>query len=103
MSDDELAQLRSQARDDRKLIKKAAEALAEIDRTDGLSDLHADVLAALRLRLEGKPRPSLEDLMKAAGDISGKKDLGEVLTGADDKPASEWPEIEEEKKDGPGL
>lgn len=101
MSDDELSSLRSQATEDRKLIRKAAEALAEIGRNEGLSDAHADVLAALRIRLEGKPRESLEDLLTAAGDISGKKDLGDVLADTDDKSASDWPVVEEKKRDWP--
>lgn len=56
------------------LLKKAEAALAEIDRTAGLINRHADVLAALRIRIEGGPRKSLEDLMTAAGEIRGKKD-----------------------------
>ena len=55
------------------LIRKAEAALAEIDRTQGLIDRHADVLAALRIRIEGGPRKSLEELMGAAGEIRGKK------------------------------
>jgi len=55
------------------LIRKAEAVLAEIDRTQGLIDRHADVLAALRIRLEGGPRKSLEELMDAAGQIRGKK------------------------------
>ena len=55
------------------LIRKAEAALAEIDRTQGLIDRHADVLAALRIRIEGGPRRSLEELMSAAGEIRGKK------------------------------
>lgn len=100
MTDDELARLRAEERDDRKLIQQAADALAEIDRTEGLADHHADVLAALRLRLEGKPRKSIEDLLSAAGDISGKRDLGDVL-GNDDEGSSDWPEVEEKKPDWP--
>lgn len=103
MTDDELAELREQAREDRKLIRRAADALAEIDRGDGLTDSAADVLAALRIRLEGKPRAKLEDLLSAAGDISGKRDLGEVLAGDGDSSASDWPVIEEKKRDWPGT
>lgn len=55
------------------LLKKAEAALAEIDRTAGLDNPHADVLAALRIRIEGGPRRSLEELMDAAGDIKGRK------------------------------
>jgi hypothetical protein len=102
MSDPELRRLRAQAKEDRKLIAEAAQVLGEIDRGPGLSAEHADVLAALRIRLEGKPRASLDDLLSAAGDISAKKDLGDVL-GGDDEPKSDWPVIEEKKRDWPGL
>jgi hypothetical protein len=61
------------ARADLDLIRKAEAVIAEIDRTSGLIDKHADVLAALRIRLEGGPRRSLEELLDAAGDIRGKK------------------------------
>lgn len=103
MDDAELEQLRAEARQDRKLIEDAADALAEIDRDQGLIDRHADVLAALRIKLEGKPRAKLEELLTAAGDISGKRDLGDALAGAEGKPASEWPDVEEQKRDWPGL
>jgi hypothetical protein len=102
MSDDELKRLKEQAREDRKLIQRAADALAEIDRGPGLDDHNVEVLAALRIRLEGKPRASLEDLLTAAGDISGKKDLGDVLSTGEEK-RSEWPVVEEKKKEWPGL
>jgi len=58
------------------LLKKAEAALAEIDRTGGLINRHADVLAALRIRIEGGPRKSLEELMTAAGEIRGKRGSG---------------------------
>lgn len=104
MTDDqELTRLREQARDDRKLIRRAADALAEIDRNDGLADEHADVLAALRIRLEGKKRASLDELLTVAGDISGKKDLADVLGGGEKKPEPEWPVVEEKKRDWPTL
>ena len=64
---------KKEADPDLELIQKAESALAEIDRTQGLDDRHADVLAALRIRLEGGPRKSLEELMGAAGEIRGKK------------------------------
>ncbi|HEX2296243.1 MAG TPA: hypothetical protein VHN37_13165 [Actinomycetota bacterium] len=100
----ELERLRKQAKDDRKLIADAAQVLGEIDRGPGLSAEHADVLAALRIRLEGKPRAKLEDLLSAAGDISGKKDLADVLGGEADEPAAgDWPVIEEKKRDWPGV
>jgi hypothetical protein len=96
----ELQRLRKQAREDRGLVRRAAEALAQIDRSQGLSDEHADVLAALRIRLEGKPRASLEDLLGAAGDVGAARRLDEALAGGE-KSSSEWPAIEESKRDWP--
>ena len=103
MSDDELERLKKQARDDRKLIQRAERALAEIDRGSGLTGEQADVLAALRIRIEGKERAKLEDLIATAGEISTKKDLGAALAGADQPATTEWPEVEEKKRDWPGL
>lgn len=102
-NEDELKRLRAQVKEDRKLIADAAQVLGEIDRGPGLTAEHATVLAALRIRLEGKPRASLEDLLSAAGDISAKKDLADVLGGGTDEPKSDWPVVEEKKRDWPGL
>lgn len=60
-------------RADLELLRKAEAVLAELDRTQGLIDRHADVLAAIRIRIEGGPRKSLEELMSAAGEIRGTK------------------------------
>jgi hypothetical protein len=99
----ELERLRAQVKQDRKLLRRAERTLAEIDRGAGLSDEHADVLAALRIRLEGKERASLEDLLGAAGDISGKRDLSDVLTEGGKKDTKEWPVVEDKPRDWPGL
>ena len=99
---EDLKKLKQQMREDRKLIQQAADSLAEIDRNHGLEDHHADVLAALRIRLEGKKRASLDELLTVTGDISGKKDLSDTLSSPQKK-TSDWPEIEEQKKDWPGL
>jgi hypothetical protein len=103
--DDELERLKAQTREDRKLLQKAEQVLAEIDRASGLTDEQADVLAAVRIRIEGKERKSLEDLLSAAGDIVGKRDLGSALDAAEGKTSAtdEWPEVKEEKRDWPGL
>ena len=98
----EFEALKQQARKDHKLFAKAADALAEIDRNHGLDDHHADVLAALRIRVEGKRRASLDELLTVTGDMSGKRDLGDVL-GGPDKKKSDWPDPKEQKKDWPGL
>ena len=84
------------------MIQRAAETLAEIDRNTGLADHQADVLAALRIRLEGKPRKSLEDLISAAGDIKGTRDLADVLDAPETK-STDWPEVKEKKRDWPGA
>lgn len=104
MTEDELERLKSQAKEDRRLLQQAEQALAEIDRGPGLNDVQADVLAAIRIRLTGKERAKLEDLLTAAGDLGGgKKDLGDVLAGPDTPETTEWPKIEEKKRDWPGL
>ena len=105
MTEDELKRLRDQEKEDRKLIQKAERVLAEIDRGAGLLEHQADVLAALRIRLEGKERSSLEDLLSAAGDIGSKKDLGSALSDAETKGSDpgDWPVVEEKKRDWPGL
>jgi hypothetical protein len=103
MAEDKIAELKAQVRDDRKLIADAAQVLGEISRSAGLSDEHADVLAALRIRLEGKKRASLEELLTAAGDVAGKKGLEDVLATPPEKSGTDWPVIEEKKKDWPGL
>ena len=57
--------------DDERLLARAEEALTEIKVSSGLSEPHAAVLAALRIRLKGDPGGNLDDLMAAAGDLEG--------------------------------
>jgi hypothetical protein len=76
--------------EDEKLLRQAERALTEIKVAHGLSDEHASVLAALRLRLTGDPGKSLDQMLAAAGDLGGPS-LDEVL--------AEGPK----KKDGPSL
>lgn len=64
--------------DDERLLRLAEQTLAEIDRTSGLIDEHAEVLAALRLRLFGASRKSLDDAIKAAGELKGRRRLEEL-------------------------
>jgi hypothetical protein len=87
MSDEHGGSEGSEEKADLDLLKKAERVLAEIDRTQGLDDHHADVLAALRIRIEGGPRRSLEELMDAAGEIEGKKgkQLSEKLAAEEAK------------------
>jgi hypothetical protein len=76
--------------DDEKLLRQAEKALTEIKVANGLSDEHASVLAALRLRLTGDPGTSLDEIMAAAGDLGGPS-LDEVI--------AEGPK----KKEGPSF
>jgi hypothetical protein len=106
--------------DDQELLKQAEQALTEIKVAQGLSDEHASVLAALRIRLKGKADPTLEQLLESAGDLGGpaggagagaetsggarpkrsldeamseperKRSLDDVLTRPE-KPKPEWP------------
>src|SRR5215467_5649060 len=57
--------------DDEKLLRRAEKTLTQIKVAQGLSDEHASVLAALRLRLTGDPGKSLDDMLEAAGDLGG--------------------------------
>jgi len=57
--------------DDERLLARAEEALTQIKVAHGLSEPHAAVLAALRIRLKGEAGKSLEDLIAAAGDLEG--------------------------------
>ncbi len=77
--------------------------LGELDRASMLRDDQADVLVALRIRIEGKPRAKLDDLLTAAGDIGGKGDLGDLLSDADKPVSTDWPVVEDKKKDWPTL
>jgi hypothetical protein len=91
---------------DLQLIRKAEAVLAEIDRTQGLDDHHADVLAALRIRIEGGPRKSLEELMSAAGDIRGRKaaELDDRLQKEESKPKGDLGDLMAQKpKKGKSL
>lgn len=72
---------------DERLLIKAEEALTEIKVSRGLSEPHAALLAALRIRLKGDPGKSLEDLLAAAEDLEGPT-LDDVVEGSEPKPSS---------------
>ena len=88
--------------DDEKLLRRVEETLTEIKVAHGLSDRHAAVLAALRIRLKGKADKSLDEMLEAAGDVGSgralqdlmqekkpKRSLDDLL--AERKPKPEWP------------
>jgi hypothetical protein len=54
---------------DEELLARAEEALTQIKVAQGLSDEHAAVLAALRIRLKGAAGASLDEMLQAAGDL----------------------------------
>ena len=54
--------------DDEDLLRRAEEALTEIKVSQGLSEHHAAVLAALRIRLKGRAGATLEEMLEAADD-----------------------------------
>jgi hypothetical protein len=57
--------------DDDELLRRAEGALTEIKIERGLSERHAAVLAALRIRLKGSASKSLEEMLEAADDTAG--------------------------------
>jgi hypothetical protein len=89
---------------DDELLARAEEALTEIKVAQGLSERHAAVLAALRIRLKGTAGKSLEEMLEAAGDLepeSLEDKIAEVerapkptlddLLNKEPKPAPDWP------------
>ena len=60
-----------QRKDDEQLLARAEEALTQIKVSQGLSEPHAAVLAALRIRLKGDQGGSLEELLAASEDDDG--------------------------------
>lgn len=89
--------------EDEELLARAEQALTEIKVNQGLSEEHASVLAALRIRLKGSAGKSLEEMLEAAGDLGSdtleqkiaeaegrsKRSLDDLL--AEPKPKPDWP------------
>ena len=71
--------------DDEQLLARAEQALTEIKINHGLSEHHAAVLAALRIRLKGSAGSSLEEMLEAADDAPTES-LEEKLADAERKP-----------------
>lgn len=67
---------------DDELLARAERALTQIKVDQGLSEDHAAVLAALRIRLKGSDTASLEDLL-AAAEAPGATSLDDVLAAGD--------------------
>jgi hypothetical protein len=88
------------SREDQKLLRRAEQALTEIKVAHGLSDEHASVLAALRIRLKGDPGKSLEDMLEAAGDLRPGGGLDDLLSG-ERKPSRSLDDLLSEKPKKP--
>lgn len=89
-------------KDDENLLRKLEETLTQIDREQGLSDEHLEVLTALRIRLFGAPKKTLDDVLKAAGDIKGKRSLEDVEPPKKEGSLDDVLKQSPKKKDWPG-
>lgn len=65
---------------DRELLVRAELALSQVNNRHGLEADQSATLTAIRLRLEGKSRASLDDLLVAGKDLGGKDPLSEAMT-----------------------
>jgi hypothetical protein len=72
MSEDALSAI------DRELLARAELALTQLNNRHGLEPDQSATLTAIRLRLEGKERASLDDLLTAGKDLGGKDPLREA-------------------------
>jgi len=72
---------------DRELLERAELALTQLNSRHGLEPDQSATLTAIRLRLEGKSRASLDDLLTAGRDLGGKDPLGEAMTRRQQRPS----------------
>jgi hypothetical protein len=78
----------ARSRDDERLLARAEEALTEIKVSTGLSEPHAAVLAALRIRLKGDAGGNLDEMIAAAEDQPDGSQLDDEIERASSKPAT---------------
>jgi hypothetical protein len=83
---------------DRKLLERVELTLTQLHTQYGLNAQQSSVLTAVRLRLEGKARASLDDLLDAGKDLGGKDPLAEALRGKPSKPSFEDALAEADRK-----
>jgi hypothetical protein len=72
---------------DHELLVRAELALTQLNNAHGLDPDQSATLAAIRLRLEGKQRASLDDLLTAGRDLRGKDPLDDALTSPKQGPS----------------
>lgn len=85
---------------DEELLDLAEQTLTEIKVKDGLSEPHASVLAALRIRLKGSAGKSLEEMLEAADDPASA-DLAERLAEAERSPKPSLDDLLKEQPEKP--
>jgi hypothetical protein len=89
--------------DDDDLLTRAEQALTEIKVNQGLSEEHAAVLAALRIRLTGAADKTLEEMLAASEERP--EDLATKIAEAERKPKPSLDDLlgrSESKPDWPG-
>jgi hypothetical protein len=86
--------------DDEELLARAEEALTEIKVAQGLSERHASVLAALRIRLTGSADKSLEEMLAAADDERPDR-LGQKLAEVEGRTKPSLDDLLKERKPKP--
>ena len=64
---------------DRELLVRAELALTQLNNRHGLEPAQSATLTAIRLRLEGVERATLEDLLAAGKDVGGKDPIADAL------------------------
>ena len=74
---------------DRELLVRAELALTQVNNRHGLEADQSATLTAIRLRLEGKQRASLDDLLSAGRDLGGKDPLREAAARRRESPSFE--------------
>jgi hypothetical protein len=79
MTDSTAGSAADAARADEELLRRAELALAQLNNRHGLDTDQAATLTAIRLRLEGKTRASLEELLDAGKDLADSDPLAEAL------------------------
>jgi len=72
---------------DRELLVRAELALSQLNNRHGLEPDQSSTLTAIRLRLEGKSRASLDDLLVAGKDLGGKDPLTDAMTRRQQAPS----------------
>jgi hypothetical protein len=65
---------------DHELLVRAELALSQLNNAHGLDPDQSATLTAIRLRLEGRNRASLEELLTTGRDLRGKDALDDALT-----------------------